>query len=92
MLQRKLRNQEEHEEVDFLIQKKQKWNDGDGLEESILPNPSAEAGLCQSSERKRRSQSKYQDKNRRSSDDYQIWDYGEFRKRLPLSRDTFEYI
>ena len=62
MLQRKLRNQEEHEEVDFLIQKKQKLNDGDGPEESILSNPSAEAGLCQSKERKRSSQNKYQDK------------------------------
>ena len=27
-----------------------------------------------------------------SSDDYQIWDYSEFRKRLSLSRDTFQYI
>ena len=49
MLQRKLRNQEEHKEVDFLIQKKQKLNDDDGPEESVLTNPSAEAGFCQSS-------------------------------------------
>ena len=38
MSQRKLKNQEEHEEIDFRIQKKQKLNDDedDSIEESIL--------------------------------------------------------
>ena len=35
MLQRKLRNQEEHEEIDLRIQKKQKLNH-DIIEESIM--------------------------------------------------------
>ena len=37
MSQRKLKNQEEHEEIDFRIQKKRKLNDDDdSIEESIL--------------------------------------------------------
>ena len=80
------------------IQKKQELNDGDddnddydGIEESVVVTVSAAAGLCQSSERKRKNQSKYPDKSWWSSG-YQTLDDGEFIKRLWVSQRTLEYI
>ena len=87
------KRKEEMDEMDEIWSRKRKKRrvNEDDLEETISVLVPAAVALCQVKERKERIKSKVRNKTW-WIEGYDNWDDADFKKRLRISRETFEYI